>query len=414
MVTFFTFVVLLITIFIFVFFKGNKNYFLYFSILFSGFTGTTVLEIFGIAIQPGICFFIIYVFWGLLKNDTYKIRLNPILIVFFIYSSITVLFPLLLQSQNITTDFFMNKKLETLRFTSSNIVHIIYLLMVLYFLNCLLKYKKNFKEINKMCMFYRIGFYLVVLICIYQIIAFKFDLPFDVLFRQNTSGNIQGNRIYGPCIEASMLCHYLIPSIIITLFTSRRIISIIFSILAIFLGIYSNSSTFLIGLAMLVILGLALLIKYSLNKKTIRTILLSCFVLIVVVLVMHQQLFAMVNSLIDKLKLVSFSGQDRFNSFKQLVNIAIDYPFGIGFGSTRSADLFSTWLCNVGFIGVGVLLVWIITYIYSGIVNKNIIFMTTFLMVLLLCFISVPEPYNLYVWFSCFLGCLEINNTKIQ
>ena len=78
---------------------------------------------------------------------------------------------------------------------------------------------------------------------------------------------------------------------------------------------------------------------------------------------------------------------------------------GIGYGVARSKDLLSTWLVNIGYIGVISFILGLIESTFNK-RNKEKRFIGIVLIVVFIVeFISVPEPYFLYLW--CLWGVLD-------
>ena len=106
-----------------------------------------------------------------------------------------------------------------------------------------------------------------------------------------------------------------------------------------------------------------------------------------------------VSSLIIKLRGENVSGVERWDGFITMLKVGLNYPFGVGFGSSRSKDLFSTWICNVGIVGLLIYFLFILRMFLKALSEKKLKYFFPYLLVVLLMMISVPEPYNLFVWF---------------
>lgn len=400
---------------IFVFYKDFRR-FLYATVFFSGFTGASVLNIGSFSLQPSYYFFVIYLLYNIFSGNAFEIRIERSLLVFFIYCLISIIFPILYKNSEIIV---MNQEgaYSLLKFSSSNIIHIIYLLFVLLFLNSLLNYKNNNIVKNNIIRSYILGFYAVLLVCLYQIIAFKFGLEFDYFFRQGVHGNIQGTRLYGPCDEASMLCCYLIPSMYLVWQNRKYPIDIIAILFAFVIGIITQSSTFLVGSVLFILLIIPQVIKI-LKLKQDLLFWIACFVGVFVctLLVINKfdAIYDAISVFIVKLREGNQSGVERFTSMRDMIKVGLHYPLGVGFGSCRSKDLFSTWLCNIGIVGLFIFCYYLLKLIVKCYKHKTLNNFVPFGLVLCLLFVSVPEPYFIFVWFFAFYSTLEINNVQIN
>lgn len=407
-ITFLGYIAVLLTILYLVLRK--RDMFLYTAVFFSGFSGSSVLNIAGGSIQPSFFFFMMFFLLTLRHNLT--VRLDGRLILFFVYCAISMVFPLIFAHTGVKI-IDQEGDLVPLSFSASNVIHILYLLFDLVFLNTLLRYRNDGKVAAGACAAYRYGFYAVVLICFYQMLAFRFDLPFDEIFRMGAHGNIQGTRLYGPCDEASMLCYYLVPSILFCLQTKRSLLSVCFAFSGILIGVLTESSTFLVGMALLIILAIPSCIRFLSTPHSLkvwRAIAIGVLCSLVVLILMTNRLSRLVELLFLKLTKQNDSGQERSYTMLTLIGVGLRFPFGVGFGSARSADLFSSWLCNIGIVGMAIFLAFVICYAKRAYKNASFSRTLPFLVTLVLMFISVPEPYNLFIWFFVFYGTYFAEN----
>lgn len=396
-ITFLGHVAILLTILFLV--LRRHDMFLYAAVFFSGFSGASVLNIAGGSIQPSFFFFLIF-FLLSFRNHLF-LRLDKRLILFYAYCLISITFPFFFEHTGIKI-ISQDAQLVPLHFSVSNIIQIAYLTFDLIFLNTLLCYKNDNKIGTGTFTAYRYGFYAVILICLYQLLAFRFDLPFDILFRKGVHGNIQGTRLYGPCDEASMLCYYLVPSILFCLQTKRSIPCICFSFLAVLIGVLTESSTFLVGMSILLILAIPTCVHFLSCPHTVRTwraTFIGLFCVIILLILMSGRLSKLVELLISKLTRHHDSGIQRSQVMLISLQAGLLSPIGVGFGCARSTDLFSTWFCNIGIIGITLFAVYILHYVKAahkrGCLSKTLPYLVTLILML----ISVSEPYNLFIWF---------------
>ncbi len=390
------------------------NILLFAAVFFSGFTGASVINIGRFSLQPAFYYFILYFLFSLFTKRSYKVRLNKLLIVFFVYCVLSITTPMILGGSDIILMGQAGKYIP-LRFSGSNIIHIGYLFFDLLFLNALLRFKNDAAMGRKLLKVFKWGFYAVVLVCLYQLVAFRLDLPFDALFRQGIHGNVQGTRLYGPCIEASMLCYYLVPAIFVTLQNSAKWWEYIFVGIACVLGISSMSSTFLIGIILVILCEIPSIVSSLCRPHTNTFWVCVMAVPLIVVLCLFAfggDFTKIFRLLFDKLNQKNVSGMERTDTLKTMTLLGVRYPFGLGFGSSRSNDLFSTWLCNVGVVGMCIYLGFLLKYALEAAKKKRLSRVLPFLITNLLMMISVPEPYNLFVWFLLFYGYMPKEKAK--
>ena len=411
-ITYLGYFCILLTI-IFLVLKKDK-YFLYSAIFFSGFSGSSVINVAAFSFQPSYYFFTIYFVLGFFLNRSIGLRIDLSLLIFVAYCCISIVFPLFLENKEIIIidqDGFYTP----LKFSFHNITQLIYLLFCVFFLNNILKYSNDIQVATGCIKSFKYGFYAVILICIYQMIAFYFSLPFDDFFRQGVHGNVQGTRIYGPCIEASMLCYYLVTAIIVVWQMREGIWDYLFMILSLWIGILSASSTYLVGLIFIILFILLYFLvnidlKRNKNVFIVAAAIMGCAV--VAVVVFFDNFYNIVSALLIKLRGENTSGIERWDGFITMLKVGLNYPFGVGFGSSRSKDLFSTWICNVGVVGLVIYFLFILRTLLGALPRKKLKYFFPYLLVVLLMMISVPEPYNIFIWFYLYYYTVFKNKEK--
>lgn len=411
----------LIPLGIFLFFKDIK-YILYLTIFFSGFTSTSIVN-FGsnFSLQPSYylgTLFIIKSFF-LIYNKKLLIKPDKFLFAFIIISILSIIMPTLINSKDV---FIMNQDslISNISFTSSNITQLMYLILCFVVYLCIKNYFYHNPAEIKQCV--KVLIYSTVVICIlgfYQEFAFIKHLEFDKIFRSGIHGNTQGGigfiRVYSVTQEPSMLAYFLIPMLALSISLGKNILDIthkvVFILLIILTAILSTSTTFFVGLAALILKiifdKLLLLIKNITDEKEkigyILPIIFFLFILLLIVVINLNPIIkdSLITGSYDKFLGNNLSGKERSSIFRLHINAALNYPFlGIGFGTARGKDLFSTWLCNTGFIGMGIF----IFYLYKIItklktISKLSYGLSNYIFVLFICaFTSVPEPYNLFIW----------------
>lgn len=404
--------ILLISLYFFIF-KKLENIF-YFFLFSTPFTATSLLNIGNISISFPIfigLFLIFKYFIEVFKNRKMKkIYINKFLFIFIFCCILSIFSPLY-----ITNDFRITTNLgnEFLNYQfipkiSSIISHILYLsycyILYLITISCIdIKYIPLFKIIN----IYKKSFYLVCIFTICEIVVYKLGMTkeFNQIFKMNENTMLQGYgsflRIAGPNLEPSMFSIYLLVSLGIFYFTKEN-----FSlVLALFLGLLSTSSSFILGLGIYFIIFLFRRKKKEYIKIVFLIIGIIIFTLIIIRL--FPQLEKLFTGILDKISGEGVSGSDRkFNMLQHLlVSVSINPFLGIGYGVARSKDLITTWLVNVGYIGV---ISFTIALFKSTINKKNKrkkFIGVTLIVAFIVEFISVPEPYFLYLW--CLWGVLD-------
>lgn len=406
-ITFFGYIAIIVTIIALI--LKNADILLCAAIFCCGFTGASVVNFETTSLQPAFYFLALYCIYdiggAILRMHRFEVKIDKFLIIFFIYSLVSIVFPIFFGGKDVIV-LTQAGKYAPLAFSMSNIVHIGYLFFDLLFLNVLL----STGDKRKSGIYYRCfkwGFYAVVLICMYQYVAFRFDLPFDVLFRQGVHGNVQGDRLYGPCIEASMLCYYLVPVIFVILQSKPKIWDYFFVAMAIIVGALTMSSTFLVGMFLLILCAIPSIVSSLRGKHSSEywlVVMLIPLLAVILLALFGREISDIFVAFIDKLHQKSESGMIRATTFKELTLLGLQYPLGLGFGSSRGNDLFSTWLCNAGVVGMLIFFAFMVKYIVTAVREKRLLQALPFVVTVILMMISVPEPYNLFVWFLVYFG----------
>lgn len=394
---------LLIPIGVFLFFFRPTKWLFYGSVIFSGFSGTAIMIIGGdLGLQPSYFFALLWMIKVVCKKNSlikdYKHQSKPLIIFMFIAT--TSILMAKIKSGNITI-MNVDGKIDSLGFTTWNITQLAYLwfsFLYYYFIICYYRnVDSNVLKNVKDC--FLLGVFLVCVITVYQVLAFQINLPFDVIFRQNVHGGIQGRRVYGPCLEASMLCYYIVCALPLAI-RAGKWWSVPLVLLIGFIGIYSYSSSFLLGLILWIIIECVLFFKVR-HLFKIRNILLFTVLIILLIvagLIFRSSVLKAVKKIMVTFAGANVSGLERISAFNIQMNAFRKSPIlGVGFGSCRSKDLFSTWLASLGILGFFPLVWFLIKSISipnadNGIRNANIILWCVM-------FVSVAEPYNLFIWF---------------
>lgn len=408
--------ILLISLYFLLF--GKLEQLFYYFLFSTPFTATSLLNIAGISISFPIfigLFLIFKYFFEVIKNKKLKkIYLNKFLLIFIICCLLSTISPLYIKSEFKITTNLGNEFLNYQYFPKWNsiISHILYLgycyVLYLITISCISLKKIEFSSIIKV---YKNSFYAVFIFIISEIVVYKLGLTkeFNQIFKMNESAMLQGYgsflRIAGPNLEPSMLSIYLLVSLGIFYFTKENRALV----LTLLLGILSTSSSFILGLGIYFIIFLFRKKKKEYLK--IFVLLIVGIVFIIGIITTFPQLEKLFMGILDKVSGEGISGSDRkFNMLHHLlVSLTINTFLGIGYGVARSKDLISTWLVNIGYIGV----ISFIIALFKSTLNKKNKRKKFIGIVLIVAFIvesvSVPEPYFLYLW--CLWGILD---SKIQ
>lgn len=399
------------------------EYLLFATILFSGFTASSVInfENLGFSLQPTYYFAMIYIF-RYLFIIIYKFKVikpNVYLFGFITISFISLIMPITLKNSNILV-MNVDGIIDVLKFSKENITQFMYLIfcfVTYWFIKDKLNYERGL--IEKSLKVYFWGAFIICLLGIYQIISSELNFPFDQLFRSGIHKLSQKGRMYSVASEPSMFAFYTVPTMALLLFSSDIIKGLRQKILIIILfisSVFSTSSTFLFGILVFILLFIKRnFIRLNITKKNLKYIkwfsIIAVFSIPLLIIIISNNDFVyevLIQGTIDKILIKNISGIERFESFILMIKATFNSPLlGLGFGSSRSKDLFSTWLANTGIIGLGFFILYIINiyrnlnkaYRLSGVlVIEGYIY---FIAILVLCaFVSVPEPYFLFIWIN--------------
>jgi len=263
-----------------------------------------------------------------------------------------------------------------------------------------------------------------LLLCFYGIYEFLFFL----VYKEN--GDFLSNRIFGNVEyinssffqpieigiytvnkmksltgEPSMFAFTMFPYLIFAYYKKEISISLLFA----FCILMSLCSTMILGLIIIIIYNYRNIIKFSLKPIN--------FIIITIIMLTLLNTDLLTKLILDKFTTENVSTGERFNLLiSNLVFFGdaslLNKIFGFGFGLSRSTDLFSTLLVNVGLFGV---LIFCLIYAYPLLKLKNSNLNNCLRLILILNFtimmVSVSEFAYLSSWM--FLGiayrCLNVN-----
>lgn len=400
---------------------------LWLTIVLSGFTGSSLVTISGLAIQPSYYLAVLWIVQQLIRNKgkikIYHANVIRPLMLFGAIAAVSIAMPILLMDK--VKIMNVDGTIEKLRFSSSNITQLIYLLFVFTFFVFLSGYmaKSNDRKdvVYKAFVF---GVVAIAIVTLYQMVAYQLNLPFDTIFKtamlRDAPSIAKGQmvfwdkRISGPCLEASMLAYYLVAALPVCWRISNIKLKYILTVYLIIVGIITKSSTFLVGFALWIILEMIFYyhnngFKIISHRKIHKDIPVLCMGAIIVwgacatALSNTENMRTMILNAVEafgsKLRVENQSGQERSEAFQILMEAFKEHPLlGVGYGSTRGKDLFSTWLSDIGLIGMGAFCVFMFRALKANISRANDQFRMATMLVWGCMLVSVPEPYNLFIW----------------
>lgn len=397
----------------------NEKWLLYATILFMGFTGASIINIGSeLSIQPSYflgMMFILKHLLNVLKNKKI-VKPSNILVIFLIICLCSIVMPILVKNDGVIV-IDQDNKYSQVEFSSKNITQLIYLFycFVFYWItkDYFNEYPEKKKDTIKILIY---GSILVAILGLYQELAYVLGLEFDKIFRSGVHGNVQPygsfTRIYSTTIESSMLAYYIAPIIVLLLcLNDNNIIKHKYLVLflLIIVGICTISTTFFLGIiSFIIIVLMEKRFKNIHNKRVTKRIFITSIIAIVALTIVYSVNKDIINSLLTttqgKIDKTSVSGTERTTSFLQHVKIGFEYPFlGVGFGTARSKDLFSTWICNVGVLGLSIFIFYLFFTINRLKNSKDELSysVSQYILILFICaFTSVSEPYNLFIWYA--------------
>ncbi|MCS6104934.1 hypothetical protein DWV12_13020 [Clostridium botulinum] len=344
----------------------------------------------------------------LLKKINFNIPINKWLLFFVIICGLSIMFIsyktkyIVLSPDNIYTN---------VKFSIQCITQYGYLLLgyIVYIISIIL-YDNKIINISKSIRVLEYAFISVLLLGIVQVF-----LPIELYneyFRNTVYINNQTflgmTRISSTNIEASMLALFITPIICMLLSKFGEINKLKYLFVAIFgiiIAVISNSSSFYFGIITYLIISIVAFFvrrKKILTPKHIIIYYISIIIIAILVILFKDYLLQGITNLVEKLNSQGVSGSERTLALKTHLDVfKSNIFFGIGFGTTRSYDLFSSWLVQIGVIGMSFYIIYIIKNIFLLIKKSNVekigvvilIFITNIIM-----FSSVPEFNYLYIW----------------
>lgn len=412
---------LLIPLTIFCGVKCNLKQLLFMTFVFSTFTTTAILnlDIIGFSLTIGHFFGMVLLIKTIVallrKQIDYKVKINFSIIFFMVYAAISLVYPLLFSKgvEVLTPD----DRYLPIVFKFQMITQYAYLMFGFLILvaTVLILNNYSFKK-EDMLKLSRI-----ILVAFLGLMILQYIMPVDLynsIFRAAHMSNNQTMkgviRLSGPTIEASILSFTCLPFMIpLLLNLSKKTYKLDTLLCLVVAGLIATtkSSTFIVSIVfiaavMFIYWAPKLYVKFNIrqNKKLLYLSVACLLVIVLVAAFIFKDIFFI---LIDKLMGKNTSGSLRTHALKHHINVFINYPLtGVGFGTIRSYDLFSTWLASLGLIGVSSFVVYIFMLFKKLLCNKEyLMYLAMVALFLINMFISIPEPYYLYFWVC--LGILQ-------
>lgn len=336
-----------------------------------------------------------------LKGKLEKFSLNKWLIMFGVYSAISIIFPLIFSS-----GVQIVGKEGLSKFSMGSIIQIVYLIMsicVFYGSYILIKNKEiDFKILDKGM---KITTLLLFGLAIFQLV---FTNIFNMLF-VNRSGHAfiqtleNGKfRLTATFNEPSMLATFLAIAIVyFSIKSFRSFKNLIYVGGLILIGLLSRGSTFILAIMLDSMIVLIYMIKEK-RFKEIKIMIGVCFGVAVILEVVFKGIISNeINQLIYKVSGNGVSGSQRAEQFEACLNIFLRYPLtGIGYGINRGSDWITTLMANGGVIALFLIGRFFYDVIYiKNVDNINTIaYKASVVVCLTILLISVPEPYYNFFW----------------
>ena len=205
--------------------------------------------------------------------------------------------------------------------------------------------------------------------------------------------------------EPSMFAFTMFPYLIFANYKKEISISLLF----VFCILMSLCSTMILGLIIIIIYNYRKIIKFSIKPINI--------IIIIIIMLTLLNTDLLTKLILDKFTTENVSTGERFNLLISNLEFfgnasLLNKIFGFGFGLSRSTDLFSTLLVNIGLFGV---LIFCLIYAYPLFKLKNSNLNNCLRLILILNFtimmVSVSEFAYLPSWM--FLGiayrCMNVN-----
>lgn len=358
------------------------------------------------------------VFLPLLVRKKISSSVSVLLTIFILWCLITIPFSL---CHNNTIVLNIEDAMEPVNFDYHQFSQFGYLLIG--FISCLMCNHlliQNVISIEDVFKAFELAYIFTLLVALLQHI-----LPVEIInnfFRNaaNTGYTYEGARISGTFSEPSMLSLYCAPlfaGYVYRLFADNKLK--FFSLSALFLIVLldnqSSSGIIAILLTAILIFVIQLVSAKKVKLKSVLLILATLLFTTVVAIIEIEPLTESFELLIEKLSGEGVSGSERMYLFLYHLNLGLTHLLPTGYGTVRSYDLFTTWLCSIGIVGL-VLYGAIVLQLCVGLSKKNdVVSWQLFLCIVIhnvIMLISVPEISYLSLWIYYGLGYYLISKKE--
>jgi len=224
------------------------------------------------------------------------------------------------------------------------------------------------------------------------------------LFQTVQMGGLTLQRMKSLAGEPSMFAYSVIPFVVLFYYLKDRI----YILLTVAL-LLSTATTGLLGLVTFLLIEI--IFRF---KKSFKLILASGAVLAVITALFYDIIISFVEFSTDKIAGGHMSTIQRLSEFTNHTGFFLQSDpghilFGYGFGYARSTDLLATLLFNSGLVG----LILFTTFFIYPFARMNLDsdyrkgLLTAVVVLLVVMFASVTEPYYLHIWFLAALAWYE-------
>ncbi|NUU97736.1 hypothetical protein [Marinitoga sp. 1138] len=366
-------------------------------------------------ITPSFFFFMVYIlysFFNLKKEKSFSFKFIVIILSLLVYISFQRILNIVYDTE-LSNDLILVSKevISNNILRRSQITQLIYLLFgVFYFIiiykninkNNFLKIKNTIKLSLTVFMIY--GYYELIGYFIFN--HSNVDFLSNRIFGENYSANVFQTfmgirRMDSFAGEPSMYAFTLLPFLGFYLFEKNYKMSF-FIILSLIL---STSGTALVGMLIFFISVFILKPKkYNFRKKKLLLYIIWILLLIYPFYLIYPFIEEIILFNISKFKLQHVSGISRYNNFKISMEYFKDQKlviqfFGVGFGTIRDTNMFSTLLINVGIVGsiiYSAIFLIPIFYLYKK--KHGYYLISSLLSLYIVHMLSVPEFSYLSIW----------------
>lgn len=406
----------------------NYNFMPVFAIICAPLVTCAVIQTESFYLQPGhfiLMFWVIaYLFKTILYNQKITLyKYDGWLMLFIIFTVLSIIFSSLIEYNALVYGIGNGLQLRSSNVTFQNITQLLYLITGLFLYFLLVDYVEKVDNGNKLVIKAIIfsGF-IVNSIGLYQIFANFFDLPFQSIFRNDARGMWQTmNRVQATMNEASIygqFCSLILPVYIWdSNLNKNKMYRILLIALNIATGIVSRSTTYL--MALVVIVGISWFFYTKAGKNFFRGILLLCAIIITALSLyaFNESMQLLIDVAIKKFQFDNGSAIERTTIAIDMLHTGFSYPIlGVGYGSGRSTDLYTSLFATIGILGTIPFFIFLFCLMRKSIQKiklpeGKIAFLI--ICALLVSFLTCPDLNVLFVWvFIAAIKFLVSNSTQ--